>query len=63
MKKLFIIGLLALAGAAIYFGVISFRSGDDSLSVRYDRERASQVVEEIKEGAGKALGTGGEKGE
>jgi len=61
VKKLFIFGLLALAAAAIYFGVITVRSGDDSLSVGYDREKAAQVVDKVRESADKALGAGESK--
>ncbi|MEF2230713.1 MAG: hypothetical protein V3571_07280 [Pseudodesulfovibrio sp.] len=61
MKKLFIFGLLALAAAAIYFGVITIRSGDDALSVGYDREKIPQMVDTVRESADKALGAGESK--
>lgn len=58
MKKIFIIGLIALAGAAIYFGVITFNSDDTGLSIGLDKNRASEVVDKVKESADKALQQG-----
>ncbi len=58
MKKLFIIGLLGLAVAAVYFGVITFKSDDKGLSVGYDKGKATEVVDKVKESADKALQKG-----
>lgn len=58
MKKLFIVGLLGIAVAAVYFGVVTFKSDDKGLSIGYDKGRAVEVVDKVKAGADKALQKG-----
>ena len=58
MKKIFILGLLGLAGAAVYFGVVTLRTGNGELSIGFDQDRAGSVVETVKDAADKALDRG-----
>lgn len=51
MKKLLILVLL-LAAAAVYFGVVTVRGGGGELSVKVNKQKAGQVVDDIKHKAG-----------
>lgn len=55
MKKVFIIGLFALVGAAVYFGVVTLRTGDGKLAIGFDGEKAAAVAGEVKSVASDAL--------
>lgn len=51
MKRLLILALL-LAAAAIYFGVVTIRSGDGEFSVKLNEQKAGEVVDTLKQKAG-----------
>ncbi|MGE4293907.1 MAG: hypothetical protein AB7E32_17070 [Desulfovibrio sp.] len=51
MKK-FLILLLLLAAVAVYFGVVSVRTGDGEFSVKLNEQKAGEVVDTIKQKAG-----------
>jgi hypothetical protein len=55
MKKVFVIGLIALVGAAVYFGVVTLRTGDGELSIGFDGEKAAAVASDVKSVASDAL--------
>ncbi|SKA96954.1 hypothetical protein SAMN02745704_02799 [Paucidesulfovibrio gracilis DSM 16080] len=50
MKK-FLVLLIILAAAAVYFGVINIRTGDGEFSLSVDHRRAGEVVDTIKKKA------------
>ncbi|MDD4732654.1 MAG: hypothetical protein PHX58_12040 [Desulfovibrio sp.] len=52
MKKLIIAGVLLVA-AAVYFGVITIRTGEGEFAVGLNTDRAGQVIDTIKEKAGR----------
>lgn len=55
MKKVFLIGLLIVAGAAVYFGVVTLRTGNGEVSIGFDGDKAATVAGDVKNAAGTAL--------